>query len=102
MCAEPNERCSFLDECGNDNLTLLPVGNRFSSLRVNNFDVNVIVPIVDSVFFLTIDADTGTIDFRESIDIIKFDTKLLADIASHLFAPPLRANHALFQVNLVF
>ena len=102
MRAEADERRALLYKRGNDNLALLPVRNRLSGLWINDFNVDIIVPIVDSGFFLAVNADTRTVDFCQPIDVIQLDAEFLADVIAHLFTPPLRANHALFQVNQVF
>ena len=50
---------------------------------------------------LAVDADAGTVDLGQAIDVIEFDAELVGDATAHLLAPAFRADDALAQPDLV-
>ena len=50
---------------------------------------------------LAADADAGTVDLGQTVDVVKFDAEFFGDALSHGFAPALGTDDAFFQVDLV-
>ena len=99
--AEADERRALFAQRRDDDLAPLAVGQVLTRLRVDDLDVDEVVPVVDAVVRVAADADARAVDFRQSVDVVGVDAELLADGPPHLLAPALRADDALAQVNLV-
>ena len=101
VCAETNERSAFLDQCRDDDLSPLSVGHVFAGCRVNDLQIQIVIPIVHACVVLAVDADTGTVDLCQAVNVVEFDAELFRDPLAHLLAPSLGTDHALPEVNLV-
>ena len=101
MSAETDKRSALLHKSGDNNLALSSIGNRLACFRVDYLNVNVIVPVMDTPLIGAVDTDTRTVNFRQTVNIIKLDTKSLGNGLSHLLAPSLRAENAFFKMDLV-
>ena len=92
---------AFLYESCDNNFAHFAVGNRFARLRVDNFKIEVIVPVVHTLVVFAVDTDTGAVNLSKSVDIIKLDAEGISDMLTHFVAPSLRADNALFQVDVL-
>ena len=70
MCAVADERGSLLFEGCNYDLPDFSVRNNKACLRIYNFQIQVVIPIMHSALTVTADADTGPVDFRKSVYVI--------------------------------
>jgi len=59
--AEADERRSFLAQRRDDDLAPLAVGQRLARLRVDDLDVDEIIPVVDAVVRIAADADARSV-----------------------------------------
>ena len=101
MGAVPNKGGSLLSQSGDDQLAAFSIRYVLSGMGINDLEVQVIVPIVHAAFVITAHSDTRTVNFRQAVNIVKLDAKLVGNAAAHFFAPALRADHALSQMDLI-
>jgi len=102
MCAVADKRCSFFDQGGNDDFSELSVRKYFTGYRVDDLNVNIIIPVVHTTVMETADSDSRSIDFRQTIDVIEFNSKFFRDAPAHFFTPAFRTNDSFLQMDLVF
>ena len=98
---ETDERRALLDQRRNDDLAPLAVRHIFARLRIDDLQIDVIIPVVHAALIVTADTDAGSVDLREAIDIINLDAEFALDAVPHFFAPALGTDHALLQVDLI-
>ena len=48
-----------------------------------------------------VDADSWTVDFGESVDIVEFDSQFIPDSLTHLLSPAFGTDHAFLQADLI-
>ena len=102
MCAVADKRCSFFDQGGNDDFSEFSVRKYFTGYRVDDLNVNIIIPVVHTTVMGTADSDSRSIDFRQTIDVIEFNSKFFRDTPAHFFTPAFRTNDSFLQMDLVF
>ena len=101
MGAVPDEGRAFLDEGRDDDLAGLAVRNGLQGHGVDDLDVEEVVPVVHAVVILTADADAGTVDLGQTVDVVEFDAEFFGDALPHGVAPALGTDDTLLQVDLV-
>ena len=84
-----NQRSAFLDQCGNDDLADLAVRQIFAGNRVDDLQVDIVIPVVHSAVFLAADADARSVDLGQSVDIVEFDAQFAGNAVTHLLTPSL-------------
>ena len=87
MCAEAEERSSFLYESCQSDFTDFSLWNWLTCLWVKDFNVNVVVKNVDCIFAWYVDTDSWTVTFCKSLDVEEFNSKNTLDSVAPLFAP---------------
>ena len=97
----PDEGRALLDERRDDDLAGLTVRDGFQRDRVDDLDVEEVVPVVHAGVVLAVDADAGTVDLGEAVDVVEFDAEFFRDALSHGFAPALGTDDTFLQVDLV-
>ena len=101
MGAVPDEGRAFLDEGRDDDLAGLAVRNGLQGDRVDDLDVEEVVPVVHAGVILAADADAGAVDLGQAVDVVEFDAEFFGDALSHGVAPALGTDDTLLQVDLV-
>ena len=101
MCTVADKGSALFHERCYYDLTELSVGNRFARLRVYDLNIQEVVPVMHTLFFGAVYADAGAVYLCESVYIIQLYAKLVVYPVTHLLAPALRADDALFQLDLV-
>ena len=101
VCAVTDERSSFLHERCDDNLAPLAVRQVLSGLRIDDLEVNIVVPDMHVLGIRAVNTDTRSVDFRQSVDIVQLDAENSLDTLTHCFAPSLGTDDTLFQVDFI-
>ena len=101
MRAEADERRAFLLQRGQDDFARLAIGHKLAGLGVYELEIQEIAPHVHGIAFLAADADTGTVDLGQAVDVVELDAEQVLDTLAHLVAPALGADDALLELNLV-
>ena len=101
VSAETDERRALLDKRRDDDLAPLAVGDVLTRCRIDDLQINIVVPVVHSGVILAVDADAGSVDFSQSVNIIQLNAQLCGNALAHLLAPALGSDNALFEVDLV-
>ena len=96
MSAVTDQRCTFFYKSRDDDFAKFSVRQDFSSYRINDFNVNVIVPVMHTTVVWAADSDSWTVNLSQTVDIVNLNSKLSLDAVSHFFAPTLGANDSLF------
>ena len=101
MCPESQKWCAFLDKCCYNDLSFFSVRYRLKCLRINNLNIYVIIPIMHTRIFITADSDTRSVNLRQTIDIIKRNSKLPFNVFAHLLTPTLGTKNTFLQIQLI-
>ena len=88
-------------QCRDDDLAPLAVGHVLAGRGIDDLQIQIVVPVMHACVVLAVDADTGSIDLCQSVNIIQFNAELRGDALAHLLAPALRADDALLEMNLI-
>ena len=87
MGTEAKQRCSLFHQRRNNNFAGFTIRHRLTCLGIDNFNIHIIIPVMDPLLLLTGNTDTGTINLGQTIDIIELNSKLISDIFTHLLTP---------------
>src|SRR5574344_1277577 len=101
MRAEAEKRGTFLDECCKTDFAHFTIRYRKAGLRIKNLTVNKVIPQMNAVAARTVDADTGAVNFRETINIVEFNIEYILDALPHLVAPAFRTDDSFFQTEFI-
>ena len=96
-----DQRRPFLHQGGDDNLAPLPVSHRLQGNRVDDFQINIIIPVMHAVVIFAADADARAINLRQAVNVVQLNAQLAGNTVTHLLPPALGADDALFQINII-
>ena len=97
----PDERRAFLDERRDDDLAGLTVWDGFQGHGIDDLDIKEVVPVMHAGVVLAVDADAGTVDLGQAVDVVEFDAEFFGDAFAHRLAPALGTDDTFLQVDLV-
>ena len=101
MRAVADERCAFFHESRDDDFAPLAVREDLAGLRINDLEVDVVVPDMHVLGFGAVDSDARSVDLSQSVNIVKLDSEDALNSVAHCLTPTLRADDAFFKMNLV-
>ncbi len=76
MGSVADKRRTFLYQGGDNNLSPLPVWNWLQCLWVDYLNVDIVIPVVHTVFPKAAHADARAVNLGKSVDIVKLNSKL--------------------------
>ena len=99
--AVADQRRALLSERRDDELAVFAVRQHRAGLRVDDLEVDEIVPVVHAALVRAAHADARAVHLGEAVNVVQLDAELVRDAAAHLVAPALAADDALSQVDFV-
>ena len=96
-----DERRPFFHESRDHDLTEFPVRNIFPGNRIDNFQIEIVVPDMHALVILAVNADARTVDLCQSIDIIQLNPEFIRNALPHFFAPAFRSDDTFLQADFV-
>ena len=97
-----DERCAFFHESRDDDFAPLAVREDLAGLRINDLEVDVVIPDMHVLGLGAVDADARSVDLSQSVDIIELDSEDALNSVAHCLAPALGTDDAFLEMNLVF
>ena len=81
-------------------LAFCTIGQHFIGFRINDFNKEVIFKNMQAGLFTAFDTDAGADNFRQAVNIKRFDSGFALNISTHGFGPRLRAEHTDFHTEI--